>query len=124
MSDLKINNISNRGGDGGPVIAGVSTVSSSAFMTMPTGNTETRGAGSGRGIIHGNTPAPSSKEIGKVEIATTGDATDFGDSVVSRLGTASFGSSTRGIFAGGQPGASPYYITDIEYVVTASGGGA
>ena len=46
MSDLKINNITNRGGDGGPVIAGVSTVSSSAFIIMPNGNTEIRGAAS------------------------------------------------------------------------------
>ena len=38
MSDLKINNITNRGGDGGPVIAGVSTVSSSAFIIMPNKN--------------------------------------------------------------------------------------
>ena len=39
MSDLKINNITNGSGDGGPVIAGVSTVSTSAFMVMPSGNT-------------------------------------------------------------------------------------
>ena len=54
MSDLKINNITNRGGDGGPVIAGVSTVATSAFMVMPSGDTAIRGAGSGRGIVHGN----------------------------------------------------------------------
>jgi len=124
MSDFKINNITNRSGDGGPVIAGVSTVSTSAFMIMPSGDTEIRGAGSGRGIVHGNYPAPSVDEITKIEIATRGNAVDFGDSTVSRLGTASFGSSTRGIFAGGQPGASPYYIVDIDYVVTSSGGGA
>ena len=53
MSDLKINNITNRSGDGGPVIAGVSTVSTSAFMIMPSGNTEIRGAGSGRGLFGG-----------------------------------------------------------------------
>ena len=122
MSDLKINNISNRGGDGGPVIAGVSTVSSSAFMTMPTGNTEARGAGSGRGILWVNN-APSTKTLNKIEIATTGDATDFGDSKISKSYVSSFASSTRGIFAGGQPNASPYYLSEIEYVITASGGG-
>ena len=51
MSDLKINNITNRSGDGGPVIAGVSTVATSAFMVMQSGDTAIRGAGSGRGIV-------------------------------------------------------------------------
>ena len=46
MSDIKINNVTNRNGDTGPIIAGVSTVSSSAFMVMPSGNTEIRGAAS------------------------------------------------------------------------------
>ena len=124
MSELRINNITNKTGDNGPIVAGISSVSSNGFMVMPSGDTAIRGAGSGRGIVHGNYPAPSSKEITKIEIATTGNAVDFGDSAVSRLGTASFGSSTRGIFAGGQPGASPYYITDIDYVITSSGGGA
>ena len=122
MSDLKINNITNRGSDGGPVIAGVSTVSTSAFMVMPSGNTEIRGAGSGRGIIWINN-APSTKTLNKFEIATTGNADDFGDSMVSKSLPGCCASSTRGIFAGGQPGASPYYITDIEYVVVSSGGG-
>ena len=53
MSDIKINNITNRSGSTGPVFAGVSTVSTSAFMVMPSGNTEIRGAGSGRGVLAG-----------------------------------------------------------------------
>ena len=51
MSDLKINNITNSSGNGGPVVAGVSTVSTSAFMVMPSGNTEIRGAGCGSDTI-------------------------------------------------------------------------
>ena len=53
MSEIKINHITNRSGDNGPTIAGVSTVSSSAFMVMPSGDTEIRGAGSGRGVVGG-----------------------------------------------------------------------
>ena len=53
MSDLKINNITNRTGDNGPTIAGVSTVSSS-FMVMPSGDTAIRGAGSGRAVFMGS----------------------------------------------------------------------
>ena len=122
MSDLKINNITNKTGDTGPTIAGVSTVSSSAFMVMPSGNTEIRGAGSGRGIIWMNSPS-GTKTINKIEIAATGNATDFGDSRVSKSLPGVCASSTRGIFSGGQPGVSPYYIVDIEYVVVSSGGG-
>ena len=49
MSDLKINNITNRVGDSGPVIAGVSTVTGTGAFTVPVGPTEMRG-GRGRGI--------------------------------------------------------------------------
>ncbi len=122
MSDIKVNNITSRDGNHGPIIAGVSTVASNAFMIMPSGNTETRDAGSGRGVLWTNN-APSTKTLNKIEISTTGNATDFGDSKVSKGLPSVCASSTRGIFSGGQPGASPYYITDIEYVVVASGGG-
>ena len=122
MSDFKINNITNKNGDTGPTIAGVSTVSTSAFMVMPIGDTTIRSAGSGRGILWVNS-APSTKTLNKIEIASTGNAVDFGDSLVSKTLPGCCASSTRGIFSGGQPGASPYYITDIEYVVVSSSGG-
>ena len=51
MSDLKINNITDRTGDSGPVIAGVSTVSSTGAFTVPVGPTEMRG-GRGRGVCN------------------------------------------------------------------------
>ena len=50
MSDIKINNITDRTGDSGPIFAGISTVSTDTFMVMPSGPTEYRG-GRGRGII-------------------------------------------------------------------------
>ena len=122
MSDIKINNITDRTGDSGPIFAGISTVSTDTFMVMPSGPTEYRG-GRGRGILWVNS-APSTKTLNKIEIATTANATDFGDSMVSKAKPGVCASSTRGIFSGGQPGASPYYITDIEYVITSSGGGS
>ena len=121
MSELRINNITDTAGSSGPIIAGVSTVTSTSHMVMPSGSTEMRG-GRGRGIIWINN-APSTKTLNKFEIATTENATDFGDSRVSKSLPGVCASTTRGIFSGGQPGASPYYITDIEYVVTSSGGG-
>ena len=122
MSDLRIDNITDRAGSSGPIIAGVSTVTSTSHMVMPSGPTEMRG-GRGRGIIWMNSPS-GTKTINKIEIATTANATDFGDSMVSKAKPGVCASSTRGIFSGGQPGASPYYITDIEYVITSSGGGS
>ena len=82
MSDIKINNITDRSGSSGPIFAGISTVSTEAFMVMPSGPTEYRG-GRGRGILWVNS-APSTKTLNKFEIATTGNADDFGDSMVSK----------------------------------------
>ena len=121
MSDLKVNNITSSSGTHGTVVAGVSTVSSSAFMIMPAGNTEVRSAGSGRAIFAGGYEAPSNlKEIQKVQIATTGNGVDFGDMSVNRRECASAANTTRGVIAGGT---GP--LTDIiEYVVMSSEGGA
>ena len=50
MSELRINNITDTAGSSGPIIAGVSTVTSTSHMVMPSGPTEMRG-GRGRGIF-------------------------------------------------------------------------
>ena len=42
MSELRINNITDRVGSSGPIIAGVSTVSSTSHMVMPSGPTAFR----------------------------------------------------------------------------------
>ena len=120
MSDLKINNITNRGGDGGPVIAGVSTVSSSAFIIMPNGNTEIRGAASGTVLAMGGYADPSARNvIHKITIATTGDATDFGDTTSARYSNPATASATRGFLLGGSPD-----TFTIDYVSFSSGGGS
>ena len=125
MSDLKINNITNRSGDGGPVIAGVSTVSSS-FMVMPSGNTEIRGAGSGRGITAGGETSParlSSMEF--ITIATTGNSSDFGDLSEAKMNLTGASSSTRGVIMGGSTSTSPNFsVKSIEYTIISSAGGS
>ena len=122
MSDLRVNNITNSNGNSGPVIAGVATVSSNAFMIIPSGNTAVRGAGSGRGIIGGSFN-PSPANIDKIEIATIGDATNFGSLKSGHSWSYPSASSTRGIYAGGyiNPGSSN--LTKIDYVIFSSGGG-
>ena len=42
MSVIKVNNITNRDGTSGPVIAGVTTVSSTSHFVVPTGDTRNR----------------------------------------------------------------------------------
>ena len=128
MSELRINNITNRTGDGGPIVAGISSVSSNGFMAMPTGDTATRGAGSGRGVIAGgyNYPSGQLNIIQKVEIATTGNATDFGDLARTAYSAAGCASNTRGIYAGGRAENSPVpdIHTQIQYITMSSQGGS
>ena len=117
MSDLKINNITNRSGDNGPTIAGVSTVSSSAFMIMPSGNTEIRGASSGRAIVFVGATPSNTTLIDAFNTATSGNAFDFGDASAARYnnGFGGCASATRGVIADG---------TLMEYVIFSSGGGS
>ena len=122
MSELRINNITDRAGSSGPIIAGVSTVTSTTHMVMPSGPTEMRG-GRGRGVFMGayNIPSPyRTANMDMIEIATTGDATDFGDLSVRRS-PGSCSSSTRGVAGGG---ADPSVFSTIDYVIISSSGGA
>ena len=119
MSDLKINNITDRTGGCGPVIAGVSTVSSTGAFTVPVGPTEMRG-GRGRGIFAGGyTPSGNNNTMNYIEIATTGNAVDFGD--LARSGsTGSSSSATRGVFNYGNV---PSSIVEMDYTTISSSGG-
>ena len=83
MSDIKINNITDRSSTSGPVFAGISTVSTNAFMIMPSGPTEYRG-GRGRGLFGGGKAPSSFNVIEYVTIASTGNASDFGDLITAK----------------------------------------
>ena len=119
MSDFRVNTITNRDGSHGPQVCGITTFGSSGIK-LPSGPTTFRG-GRGRAIFAGGYEAPSNaKEIQTVEIATTGNGSDFGDMSVTRREAAAAGNSIRGVIAGGT---GP--ITDlVEYVVMSSQGGA
>ena len=125
MSDLKINNITDRTGDSGPVIAGVSTVSSTGAFVVPVGPTEYRG-GRGRGVFcggyYGAAPSPNNIDdsMDYVEIATTGNANDFGDMAHNAAKQGSVSSSTRGVTG---TGISPGVTTKMQYVTISSQGG-
>jgi hypothetical protein len=51
MSVIKVNNITNRDGTSGPVIAGIATVSSTSHMVVPIGRTGQRYADDGENIV-------------------------------------------------------------------------
>ena len=118
MSDFKINSIATKQGQHGPVIAGVSTVNSTGCMKIPSGPTENRG-GRGRFVFSGGyypSPHPNVNTLNFVEIATTGDAVDFGDLSVSRTARQMGMSGTRGLFGGGGfPGLSGQRSNAVSY---------
>ena len=119
MSKFKINSITDRSGYCGPVISGVSTNNSTGCMIIPAGPTEHRG-GRGRGVIGSGQLIPSGtvNTMNLITIATTGDATDFGDLSYGKAYRGGLASSTRGIFANGQSDQTYDYVT-----ISSQGGG-
>ena len=123
MSNFKVNHITNKSGKNGPVLAGVTTVSSSGSMRIPSGPTEHRG-GRGRAIFGSRaTPGPYTG-MDVVEIATLGNGKDFGLDIISRQENyGSCASSTRGLWAGGYNTATSSDINTISYLTISSQGG-
>ena len=125
MSEFRINSITNQDGSAGPQVCGVSTFSGKSGVQIPSGSSEFRrqdGGGRGRGITGGGfVPASSQNVMDLIEIATTGNATDFGDLTVVLRNIATCASSTRGIFASGQ---TPSVSDVICFTTISSSGGA
>ena len=126
MSEFRVNSITNQDGSAGPQVCGVSTFSGKSGVQIPSGSSDFRrqdGGGRGRGVFMGayNIPSPyRTANIDMIEIATTGDATDFGDLTVRRS-PCCCASSTRGVAAGG---ADPSVFSTIDFVTISSSGGA
>ena len=122
MSQFNVNSITNRHGDFGPVVAGVSTNNSTGCMIIPAGSTEKRGPRS-RGIFAGGTVDPSGKdEIDFINIQSNGNAIDFGNLSTITNRPSGVSNSTRGLFVGGTNPVSPYYLNRIEYITMTSSG--
>ena len=121
MSEFRVDKITNREGTSGPQIAGISTFNGTSGMVMPGGPTEYRG-GRGRGVFAGGYSPGYVNVMDKIEIATTGNASDFGDLTTAAQGQGgACSSSTRGLIMGGQ---NPATHSDIDYVTISSDGGA
>ena len=127
MSQFKINSITDKSGTSGPIISGVSTNNSTGCMIIPAGPTEHRG-GRGRLVFGGGYyPSPHANlgTMDFVEIATLGNAVDFGDYTLARTASQCGSSGTRGLVAGGSyPGRPNTGETQIDYITFQSGGGA
>ena len=120
MSEFRIDQVTNRSGEAGTNVSGITTFSGTSGMILPNGPTEYRG-GRGRGVWYGG-GIPRVNTIDYITIASTGDAQDFGDTSTTTNATGGGASSTRGVFFGGED-ANPGY-NSIHYVTFASSGGA
>ena len=74
---------------------------------------------SGRGVTGGGLDSANLTRIDYITISSTGNAKNFGDLTVARNQLGACASSTRGIFAGGQPNTDT-----IDYITIASEGNA
>ena len=122
MSDFRIDKITNRVGDAGTQICGVTTFSGTSGMQLPSGPTEYRG-GRGRGLICGGRDNPNYyKTINYVEIATTGNSSDFGELSTALNSPKGTSNTIRACIASGYDGSA--YLNTIQYVTISSQGGA
>ena len=99
-----------------------------SFGTLSTANRAYLSAcsSSTRGLFGGGyTTSPANATVNVIDyiqFSTLGNAVDFGDLFTGRYSTASFSSSTRGIWAGGAPSGTAFNI--IDFVTISSTGNA
>ena len=124
MSDFRIDKITNRDGSAGTQIAGISTFSGTSGMVIPGGPTEYRG-GRGRAVRAGGRISPAQRpEMDYVEIATIGNATDFGDLSLGSAYNSSVSSTTRGVVALAGAPSSGSYSSKLDHYTFSSQGDA
>ena len=121
MSEIKVNNIQSLSGTNGPEISGTVEMNSTGAMSLPRGDTAYRG-GRGRGVFAGGATPTIQNVIDYITIATTGNASDFGDLNLGSKGSAGYSSATRGFISGGAITASPNVTASIRYVEIQSTG--
>ena len=131
MTILKTNTVSGIGTEG-TVFEGDITFDSLNYMTLPKGNTTDafpafKGvlAASARGVFSGGVSEPSPTrhdEIDYITIATTGNATDFGNLTAASQFPAALASNIRGVIAGGY--VHPAMVNKIDYVTIQTTGNA
>jgi hypothetical protein len=121
MSQISVNDITSLDGKSGPVISGITTVSSTGYMMVPAGPTEYRG-GRGRGVFFGGNNPTYFNEIQYITISTLGDAKDFGDMTRTHNNVSGAGSATRIVLAGGYDNSAR--LNTMDYITISSTGNA
>ena len=102
-----------------------STGNTSTFGDLVVGRSYINGVASAtRGVYGAGLSTPSGPYGGAaldyITIASTGNATDFGDPSENRYGSAGMSNSTRGVFAGGRLAPNNHNV--IDYITIASTG--
>ena len=118
---LPSKNIPPYGVDAGVTFGGAISMNSSSWMNFPTGRTEERGRG--RGVIGGGNVPSRTNVMQYITIQSYGNSIDFGDLTVPRQSQpGSTGTSTRGLFGGGQaPGPADTVVIDhITIAITSN----
>ena len=96
---------------------GVTKFDTLGYFTIPSGTTEQRGRG--RGLFGGGDPG-NVNTIAYINIQSTGNAINFGNLTVSRLGIGGCSSSTRGIFGAGYNNPTASNSNIIDYITISS----
>ena len=121
MSEIRVNNITNRDGNTGTTVAGIPVVDSNSHFVVPSGTTAERGS-RGRGLFGLLYSSPSNTNtIEYATIATTGNTRDFGDLTQARRYAQTSSSSTRAVISGGFVSSA---VNTIDYVEIHSTGNA
>ena len=129
MSEFRVNSITNQDGSAGPQVCGISTFSGKSGVQIPSGSSDFRrqdGGGRGRGVFSGGRNNPNYySNLSVVEIATTANATDFGDMTKKvNGGSGNVSSTVRGITSGGYASPEGANVKHIDYFNFASSGGS
>ena len=122
MAILKVDTISGIGTKG-PVFEGDIEFTSQNFLTLPKGDTTQRGRGRAIFFSGNDNNSPNiNNKIDFIQIQTTGNSIDFGDSINPRRRRyqAATASSTRGVNCGGFAPSSPSMSDTIESVTIAT----
>ena len=137
MANLKVNTVSGIG-TGGPTFEGGLKFRSLNYLTLPKGDTVQRqkttatdavAHASARAVFagsytYGPGSRPATNVIDYVQVATLGDAQNFGDLTVAKGTADGLSSVTRGIWAGGNISPSPYRDHAIDYITISTTGNA
>jgi hypothetical protein len=100
----------------GTQFSGVTKFDTQGYFVPPSGTTEQRGRG--RGVFGGGYIAPANvNTIDFINIQSTGNAIDFGDTSTSASNGSALGSSTRGVIGGYN---TPSTVNTIEYITFAT----